>query len=488
MSVHFELINARIGWERETLIENLNWTLEKGQHWALVGPTGSGKSLLLSILAGKRSVLGGVFRSDLPKGSVELVPNDFSFNRNIAASATFYQQRFNSYASVESPTVWEVLQNQVKPVGTVDAHSIQLPPLAYEEAYVQEVATRLRVSHLLDRHVTSLSNGETRRTLLTLSFLKNPQVLLLDNPFVGLDVASRAALHDILTHIAETGTTLIMVAPPTDIPNPITHILDLPEGKSLLRWNYVPPAAAKRRDQIQLPEPLTPAVSFDYAIRMRNISIRYGETQVLDGINWEVKRGEKWALLGPNGSGKSTLLSLITGDNPQAYANDFDLFDRKRGTGESIWDIKKNIGFVSPELHLYFPRDQNVWKVVASGLFDTMGLFKKLKDEQTAYVEQFLTAFELQAYHDKRLAQLSTGQQRLVLLARALIKNPPLLILDEPCQGLDTDQMIRFRDTVDSLCENTDRTLLYVSHYTEEIPQCVTRMLQLNGGKVAEME
>ncbi len=486
MSTLFKLENARIGWERETIISGLNLTIQAGEHWALVGPTGSGKSLLLSVLAEKRSILGGTFQAIPARKDIELVASDFSFNRNVAATATFYQQRFNSYASEESPTVWEVLQEQVKPAGTVDAHSVELPPLAYNEAYLQEIATQLRVSHLLDRHVTSLSNGETRRTLLTRSFLRKPKVLILDNPFVGLDVASRASLHEILQHIAESGTTLIMVAPPSDIPAVITHVLLLPEGKPLLRKNYVSHNPENEQKVIHLPEPLTGQEAFSYAIRMRQISIRYGETQVLDGVNWEVKRGEKWALLGPNGSGKSTLLSLITGDNPQAYANDFDLFDRKRGTGESIWDIKKKIGFVSPELHLYFPRDQNVWKVIASGLFDTMGLFRVLKPEHTAYLEEYIKAFELEAIKEKRLAQLSTGQQRLVLLARALVKNPPLLILDEPCQGLDTEQMLRFRDTVNAIGEHPDRTLVYVSHYTEEIPSCVNRTIRLNQGKVVE--
>lgn len=477
---------AGIGWENQPLIRGLNWSVNEGEHWAVVGPTGSGKSLLLAVLANRRSIVGGVFHRR--KEGFELVPIDFSFNRNVSATATFYQQRFNSYASEESPTVWEVLQEQVKPAGTVDAHSVELPPPLYSEEYLREVADLLKVTHLLSRHVTSLSNGETRRTLLTRSFLKRPRVLLLDNPFIGLDVASRKILHENLNHIAASGTTLILVAPASEIPAAVTHVLQLPEGKGTPKADFVPVAAhAAGTDQLVLPPYEGKAwPPFDYAIRLRNVSIRYGEIQILDKISWEVRRGEKWAVLGPNGSGKSTLLSLITADNPQAYANDFDLFDRKRGTGESIWDIKRNIGFVSPELHLYFPRDQNVWKVVASGLFDTMGLFKVLKDPEKEYVEAFLGAFRLKEFHDKRLAQLSTGQQRLVLLARALIKNPPLLILDEPCQGLDADQIVLFRDTVDALSRDSDRTLLYVSHYPEEIPSCVTRTLRLESGRRTE--
>ncbi|MFT4031441.1 MAG: ATP-binding cassette domain-containing protein [Siphonobacter sp.] len=477
------LENAQIGWGKQPIVNQLNWVIEEGQHWAILGSTGSGKSLVLTTLASRHALLGGKIQFGISKTGIELVANDFSFNRNVAAAATFYQQRFNSYASEESPTVWEILQNQVKPAGTHDSQSVQLPPLTYEEEYLQEVVAQLRVGHLLKRHLTSLSNGETRRTLLTLSFLKKPKVLLLDNPFTGLDTASRQILHETLNHIAASGTTLILVAPATEIPAAVTHIVQLPEGKVGPKESFTFEKPSYEHTQIKLPEIPANWPHFQYAINMRNISIRYGDTQILDHINWQVKKGEKWAVLGPNGSGKSTLLSLVTADNPQAYANDFDLFDRKRGTGESIWDIKRNIGFVSPELHLFFPREQPVWKVLASGLFDTMGLFKILKEEQQKIVNDFLEAFAMQAFKDKRLAQLSTGQQRLVLVARALIKNPPLLILDEPCQGLDTEQMVRFRDTVDALCDDTDRTLLYVSHYSDEIPACVRQTLRLESGK-----
>ena len=475
------------------VLHDITWSLLAGQQWAIIGPTGSGKTSLLDTLAGHLPSIAGQFSHPLERlrDTVERVANDYRFDRNVAAAAQFYQQRFNADTAAEAPTVWEVLQEQIRPVGTIDAQSVALPPTKYEESWLQEVAAWTQITHLLDRRLTSLSNGETRRTLLTRSLLRRPNVLLLDNPFTGLDVESRQRLHQILDRVAAEGTTLVIATAARDIPACITHILALDNGYVAYNGpkDNAPVGNSSESEPLTDPECLQqwltkpPVAHFEYAVQMRNISVAYGPKIVLDNLNWVVRRGEKWAVLGPNGSGKSTLLSLITADNPQAYRNDYDLFDRRRGRGESIWDIKRNIGFVSPELHLYFPREQPVWKVVASGLFDTAGLFRKLTAEQARQTEFALDLLRIQPLRDKRLADLSTGQQRWVLLARALIKNPPLLVLDEPCQGLDLTHTARFRDLVDELCQTTDRTLLYVSHYADEIPRCVTQVLRMNDGQ-----
>ncbi|WP_421825500.1 ATP-binding cassette domain-containing protein [Larkinella sp.] len=486
------LQNATVRRPTGLVLQNLSWTLKPGEHWAILGPTSSGKSSFLDALSGRLPVAGGTYSHPVGvlREVVEQVANDYRFDRQVASSARYYQQRFNADSAKESPTVWEVLQHRIKPTGTVNEQSVELPPPAFPEHWLTEVADWVHITHLFDRHLTSLSNGETRRTLLARSLLRRPEILLLDNPFGGLDVSSRERLHGILNRIAAEGTTLVLVTTPREIPDCITHVVELTDGQ--ISWQgpksempALPESAPETlTDPTLLPRWLnTAAISFRNAIGMRNVMVSYGEKVVLNAINWEVRRGEKWAVLGPNGSGKSTLLSLITADNPQSYRNDYELFDRKRGTGESIWDIKRNIGFVSPELHLYFPREQPVWKVVSSGLFDTAGLFRKLTPDQTEQVEFMLDLLRIQPLRDKRLSQLSTGEQRWVLLARALVKNPPLLVLDEPCQNLDPAHIARFRDLVDELCQSPERTLLYVSHYAEEIPTCVTKVLRLDAGK-----
>ena len=220
---------------------------------------------------------------------------------------------------------------------------------------------------------------------------------------------------------------------------------------------------------------------------MQGVTVRYGGKTILDQVNWQVNRGEQWALTGPNGAGKSTLLSLINGDNPQAYANDIYLFDRKKGSGESIWDVKRRIGYVSPELHLYVDRYQTCFKTVASGLTDTMVYDKRLSEAQRATVDQWLAIFRLAHRREEPLAVLPLSEQRIVLLARAMVKNPPVLMLDEPCQGLDTRQTHHFKAMVDTICRHFEKTLIYVSHYPEDIPECVHRRLVLEGGKASEV-
>jgi molybdate transport system ATP-binding protein len=474
-----------------TVLENINWQAKNGESWAIIGGNGSGKSTFLEAIAGKIfPAKGRITKPD--HSDIAFVAKDYSFNRIVQAATQYYQQRFNSMDAEISPTIREILQNQIKPIGTVDEKSIDLPPLQYSENDLISKANLLKISHLLDRKIVTLSNGETRRTLITLSLLKQPKVLLLDNPFVGLDIESRATLHQVLSQIIEAKIQVILVTTPKEIPVFISNVVVLKDGKiQELSTNNVDYQSLIHNRSIKIESNILEKVrekptrnDFELALKMRNVCVTYKGINVVDNVNWEIKRGEKWALMGANGSGKSTILSLITGDNPQGYQNDYDLFDRKRGSGESIWDIKHRIGFVSPELHLYFTRSTDVWKAVASGLFDTAGLFKKLSYEERNITENYLKLLNINHLSERKIYQLSTGEQRQVFLARALVKNPPLLLLDEPCQGLDFENMIYFRDLVNELVLELNKTLIYVTHYEEEIPACVDKRLKLEKGKV----
>jgi molybdate transport system ATP-binding protein len=229
-----------------------------------------------------------------------------------------------------------------------------------------------------------------------------------------------------------------------------------------------------------------PLLSCPELIKMRSVSVHYGETQVLRDVSWTVRPGERWALQGRNGAGKSTLLSLILADNPQAYTNEIDLFGRRRGSGETIWEIKQKIGWVSPELHIYYPKTATCQDVVRSGFFDSAGLYQHCSPEQKSIAAGWMQTFELEALAEMPFARLSAGQQRQALLARALVKNPPLLILDEPCQGLDEAHRRYFVDLLDQLCAHTPLTLIYVTHYEEELPAAITHRLRLERGRVVE--
>jgi molybdate transport system ATP-binding protein len=275
------------------------------------------------------------------------------------------------------------------------------------------------------------------------------------------------------------------------MPDYITHVATFEQGmiiSAVEKKDFKSTPSAKnlfsKINKENLPFDILQENDFRIAIKMVNVNIRYGDKNILQHIDWEVRRGEKWGLSGPNGAGKSTLLSLLTGDNPQAYANEIYLFDKRRGTGETIWDIKRKIGYISPELHLYFDRGATAFQALASGLFDTIGLFRQLNTAQEKLVLYWLEIVGLHDKHNKFLNQLSLGEQRFILLARALLKNPPLLILDEPCQGLDETHIESFKTIVNLFCEMYNTTLIYVTHYKEEVPDVVNHFLQIDRGKI----
>lgn len=476
--------------QQHTLLREFTWQVNTGEHWAIVGRSGAGKSSLLHTIIGKNNVIGGSIRhyfyeryrethqiSDPYFNYRRLVAlvghhNDFRNKSNMADF--YYQQRFNSMDSSDAPTVDEYLENR--------ANDPLLDPLS--------------IGALHHKELIKLSNGETRRVMIAKALLRKPSLLLLDNPFIGLDVQARQTFHGIVDHVAASGTTVILVTTPQEIPTAITHVLELEEGRIAGQWTregylaqYRPeaPEAATNTMDAELVARLTqnaPAYSFESIVQMEQIRVKYGENTILDGINWTVLPNEKWALLGPNGSGKSTLLSLITADNPQSYANRIHLFGRKRGSGESIWDIKRKIGFVSPELHQYFQSNATCVQVAASGFYDTIGYMKPATPEQLDTAAGWLQLLECGAYAGELFKNVPAGIQRLTLLARALVKNPPLLIFDEPTQGLDDHQRNHFKSVIEMLCRHMEVTMIYVTHYEEELPAPVNRYLRLRNGKM----
>ena len=214
-------------------------------------------------------------------------------------------------------------------------------------------------------------------------------------------------------------------------------------------------------------------------ISLNHVSIRYDDRTILRDLDWTVCRGERWALSGENGAGKSTLLSLVCADNPQAYACDIRLFGRRRGTGESIWDIKRHIGYVSPEMHRAYLKNLPALDIVASGLHDSIGLYRRPRPEELDTCRWWMETFGIGHLEARPFLTLSSGEQRLCLLARAFVKDPELLILDEPLHGLDTANRALVRRIIDAFCHRLDKTLVMVTHYEEELPPCIDHRLRL---------
>ena len=474
-----EIKNLTVQSGEQTLLDNINFTINKNEQWAVVGSSRRGKTLLTQVLAGKYFYKGKieyyfpVKKND--KNSIIIVEQQHRFKNLSNTNDLYYQQRFNSYDSQQTITVQQELEQH----------------FADNNFTKNKWLDALHVQNLLDEPLIQLSNGENKRVQLAIALLENPELLILDNPFIGLDIEGRETLQNIIKTISQKEIHVILITSYAEIPESITHVACLEKGKLIFadrEENFHLKNSSYKKNELDSEVLNQLKISrrndFNTAIKMINVNVGYGEKRILTNVNWHVKKGERWNLSGPNGAGKSTLLSLITADNPQAYANEIYLFDKRRGSGESIWDIKQKIGFASPELHLYFDYSATCFEVIASGFFDTIGLFRHLSEQQQEKVLLWLKLFQLQNLHSKRLSQISISEQRKTLLARALIKIPPLLILDEPCQGLDDEQTFNFKNLINQICGAFNTTLVYVSHYQHQIPECVNHFLRLEDGKV----
>ena len=503
--VCFEHVTIRH--QGRVLLPGFSLRLDAGQHLALTGPSGAGKSALLAALAGVLPATGG--RAAWPQLAAEaralppslgvaaswqrlvcLVGPRAPFRARPGASALYYQQRYDATAAQQVATVREHLAAQLPPTGTQPAahppaaQPADPNPTALAAWTLPAVVDLLRLEPLLGQPLIQLSNGETKRLRLATALLRQPRLLLLDTPLAGLDAATRTNFDELLAAVAARGTTLVLATAPADVPALATHVAELAAGRLVAlgpRAAYQPPAppAPPLPDPAALRALWQPAdAPADPLIRLEDVSVRYGERVVLRNLSWTVRPGERWALRGPNGSGKSTLLSLLNGDNPQAYAQRIWLFGRRRGTGESIWDVKRQLGFASPELLQYFPGAPTCLAVVASGCTDTLALGQPTP-AHLALAARWLAVLHLTAYAAQPLRQAPASVQRLCLVARALIKCPPLLLLDEPAQGLDAAQLAHFRAVLDVICQATDVALIYVSHLPDEFPASVTQELRL---------
>lgn len=451
-----------------TLLNNCSFQVRRGEQILLTGASASGKSSLALALAGNLYISGKVQFNFTPANDktakVTLIEQYFKFKDNFGSGNFYYQQRYNSYDADNTPTVAQSIN-----------YSVSNSTLNY-------LLDILHLTHRLNAPLIQLSSGERKKLQLILALAKPSQIIILDNPFIGIDAASKNNLINHLSGLANNGITFILIDDSKDIPSFINTVMSI-ENQSISK---IPVSQYKLSHQkmdnqrlsisINLPEP---KVEYSNIIKFDNVNIAYGQKQVLQNLSWQVATGEKWLLQGVNGAGKSTLLSLINGDHPQAYANKIELFGKPRGSGETIWDIKRQIGYVSPELHWNFNTSMSCLNTILSGFFDTIGLYRHATEEQISQARNYLEQLNLQNYADKALAQVSAGIQRIMLLLRALVKNPPLFIFDEPCQGLDDAQSKFFVDLIDQLFATSKHTIIYVSHREDQIPRCINKILKL---------
>jgi molybdate transport system ATP-binding protein len=480
---------AHVYFKGKLAFDVMDFQWEKGQNWAVIGDSGWQLTAFLETLRGNTLLSKGEIlrhfaspylseRKDNGtihsyRDLISYVSQRYEIKNRSNQQNFYFQQRFNSSESEETFSVSQyLLKSQSNFNGPWN---------------LELVSSLLHLDHLLDTSILKLSNGETRRLALALGLMRQPQIYLMDQPMTGLDVKSRNEFGDFLKTLKEKGIHVIVTTSADEIPEGITHVARLAPSGVAQTWSIKDYHLSEKfssigswdwdqlRDLVPVELPKTEQI-----VRMKSVSIVYGQKQLLRNLNWEVNPTERWLIKGANGSGKSTLISLLIGENPQAYSQNFWLFGKKRGSGESIWDVKRPTGFVAPELSRFFPANQTSRKVILSGLFDTMGLFKKVTLDQEMLADKWIDLFKLESVADLPMNRISLENQRWVLLARALIKKPQMLILDEASQGMDEFQRKLFRMTIEKILEFCPITLIYVSHYTEDIPKQVDKILNLD--------
>jgi molybdate transport system ATP-binding protein len=495
------------------MLQNSSWRIHSDEHWAILGPNGAGKSTFV------RALWGGV---PLLKGKVL-----FYFSDSKTESYPLSQREAIGYVSFETHQrlmEHEEMQEDLRAFANKTDEATTARDVIYssvlanraltpeEEARCEEIADLLEIGSLLQKNITSLSTGEMRKTLIARALIKAPKLLILDEPFDGLDETARRSLSQSINHLMTGSVRVILVVHRLEeiVPH-ITHVLFIKEGQLFMQGPkeylltsenisqlYGCPLELERdngsyfvsfaKDESK-PMATTPVVKGkdpnvpETLIEMRDTTVQYHGLTVLNHLNWVMRRGENWVILGPNGSGKSTILKLILGDNLQGYANQVILFGRQKGTGETLWEIKKRIGAVSSELQVQYRKKMSAYDVIASGFYDSIGLYQYPTQEQKTIADQWIQLLYIEDIARQPFHQLSYGQRRMILLARAMVKSPALLIVDEPCHGLDIPNRKRVLDILERI-GHTQTNLLYVTNHKEEILDCVTHVMRLQKGKV----
>ena len=513
-TILIKMSGASFRHRNQSFYENFNWTVKKGENWVITGACGAGKSVLVQALSGiyylgtgtmsypfLEKMHTGISKNETSNRLLEKSANknrfDFSTpafdyvnfqeekktlvrvvsfrddSRVFSPNLYFYQQRYTAFAADGTLTVWEYLMNA-----------------GFDERIKEHIdlIKKTGVFPMLDLERIKLSSGQSRRLLITKAILQKPKILIIDNPYLGLDAPSRKEFNALLDDLVqEEGLQLILAGHYKELPTCMTHQLHLDrfkiayEGPIPSKAFIDPKIGSNTKDLAQQIQAIytPPKIDSTTIFDLQKVKVAYGEKVILSDFNWQVQQGEKWALLGNNGSGKSTILSLLFGDHPQAYANDIYLFGQKRGMGQSIWDIKKNTGFTSPELHYFFSYKMTCLETVQSGLFDHVYLKRAPNEKEQLLINLLFDYFHLQDLKDRSFQSISTGEQRQLLLMRALIKNPPLLLLDEPFQGLDPAVIEKAKYLLSTIL-TAQHTLVFISHYVEEIPEIVQQVKRIS--------
>lgn len=431
----------------------------------VVGKNGSGKSTLGNIIAKGRYAYGNRlgFSDKICRVNMLTFSDIHSFT---GIDVQYYHQRMEATANDYVLTVGEIFDKKL------------------QSPVWQKYAEAFRLNDIERKKINYLSSGELRKLLIINSLCDCPDLLILDNPYIGLDVESRKDFDEAMAMLRGSGVSVVfLLCDPDEVPDYVDSIIEIDNGSigsPVTNKDEISRLLKHMRNSMVDYDPVLPVKTnpglygdCDIVFSIKDGHARYGDKSIFENFNWTVRRGECWSLRGPNGSGKSLLLSMICADNPQGYSNDIMLFDRRRGTGESIWEIKDAVGYVCPEMQLYFKSNDTVKEIIIQGMRNSLNRYRKSTREEQEVADCWMKVMEISHVSDRKFSELSSGEQRMVMLARALAKQPELLVLDEPLHGLDIHCKRIVKKIISKLVENNGCTLIFVTHCPSELPECV---------------
>ncbi|MGF1770350.1 molybdate ABC transporter ATP-binding protein ModF [Enterovibrio makurazakiensis] len=456
MEVRFDQVTASSAISAVTID---NWVIAHNQSWAVFSSEGDIGSLLGGMLCNELSFTGAIKTSHGKVAQVSLVEQQRLLDEEIANDDTDFLDRID-----EGTRVFDLIHEN-----------------SQDESLTRTLIEDLDLTHLADSGFRVLSTGETRRVMLARSLATQPDFVVLDNPFSGLDVAHRASLARYLATLSQTVQMIVTFAREEDMPEWVDHIALFNHGKldGLMdrnAWNSHPVIAQLKAQSQEQSEHMMALIRrhqhstpFENPIfELKDGHVEYTTKTIFSDVSWRIDKGQHWHVKGPNGCGKSTLLGMIFGDHPQCYSNDIHIFGKQRGSGETIWEIKKHIGMVSSALHLQYRVNCSALEVILSGFYDSIGLYNQPTIKERELAKEWLAILHMSQYIKTPFRKLEYGQQRLLLIARAIVKQPTLLILDEPYQGLDYLGRRLMKNTLELIAKENLSQLLYVSHYQDD--------------------
>ncbi len=455
-----QLTKLSVDFDGRFQLKDINWQISGKQHWMIIGANGAGKSALAAVLCG----LG-----DISSGSIQGIPSRVS----IVSSET-QAELITQELEKDNADILDVL-SQGTPSSQILAQDCANPALK------DQLVKKFGFEPLMNRAFRKLSSGETRKLMLIKALASEPDLLALDEPFSGLDTDTTAILQQHLESLARSVTMVLVLNRLDQCPDFVSNIAFVQNGQLRLTVDRNDDVA--RADLYQLLHLKTtdlevpPADSHDAIpaldpdqplVKLSNVAIRYTNVEIFSKLSWTIEPNQHWQLSGANGSGKTSLLSLITGDHPQCYNNDIRVFGYQRGSGESIWQIKQFIGFVSSALHWDYRVNISIRNVIISGFYDSIGLYAKSTLSQQLIADQWLALLAMSERAQQPFNELSYGDQRLLLIARAMVKQPALIILDEPCLGLDEMNRQLVIALIEKICAGQGTSVIYVNHHSED--------------------